>query len=88
MTLLSICDRLFNLPTPTVTEASPIIPSPGTSKNTESPWCESYSEINALDYSVSPIVSGKKFGDPVCENKRKIRKMIMLVGCLIYLWMN
>ena len=62
------------MPAPTVTEASPIIASPGNSKNIESPWYEPYSEINALDYPGSPIVSGKEFGDPVCETLDSLEK--------------
>ena len=51
-----------------VTIVSPVIPSPGSSENTESPWYELYcklKEINAFDYPDSSIVSSNGFVDTV-----------------------
>lgn len=63
MNILSIWNRPSNLPTLTVTEASP-----GSLENTESPWCELFyklKETDAFDYCDSPVVRGKRFGDSV-----------------------
>lgn len=56
-------NRLSNLPTPTVTEASP-----GNSENTESPWCKLFytlKETNSSNYPDSLIVRGNVFDDSV-----------------------
>lgn len=58
----NIWKKLSNLPTPTVSEASPVTEtSPRSSESTKSLWCElSYllKETSAFDHPDSPILRG------------------------------
>lgn len=57
------------MPTPTVTEGSPVIEAfPRSLESTESPWCELFYKLkktNAFDFPDSPIVRGNGFGDSI-----------------------